>query len=45
MRKLAVVLALIGFVFGANHAFAGQEDCATGEKWNEDTQKCEPQGD
>ena len=51
MKNLLMLAALLGFAFAApaNAYFAtadntvyGQEDCKEGEKWNEDTQKCEP---
>ena len=29
----------------SNGVVFAQEDCKDGEKWNEDTQKCEPSGD
>ena len=50
MKKLLLIVAAAGFAF-ATPAIAftdttvyGQEDCKEGEKWNEDTQKCEPGG-
>ena len=48
MKKLLLIAAATSFAF-ATPAIAfndtvvyGQEDCKEGEKWNEDTKKCEP---
>lgn len=44
MKKFMLITAVLGFALAAPfQAFAGQEDCAEGETWNETTQKCEKQ--
>lgn len=45
MKKLSLVLALVGLCFTGGLAFAGAEDCEEDQQWNEDTQQCEAKSD
>ena len=45
MKKIALVLALIGLSFTSTFAVAGSEDCTAEQEWNEETQQCEPASD
>ena len=45
MKKLALILALIGLSFTSTFAIAGPEDCADDQQWNEETQQCEAASD
>ncbi len=47
MKKVLMLAAAAGLAFAVpasaytNSIVYGQEDCKEGEKWNEETQKCE----
>ncbi len=48
VKKLLFLVTALGFAFATPATAAntdrvvfGQEDCKEGEKWNEETQKCE----
>ncbi|MEM8686528.1 MAG: hypothetical protein AAGF81_04310 [Pseudomonadota bacterium] len=47
MKKVLLLAAAAGLAFAVpasaytNQIVYGQEDCKEGEKWNEETQKCE----
>ena len=48
MKKLLLLAAAAGLAFATpvsaytqKNVVYGQEDCKEGEKWNEETQKCE----